>query len=81
MKFRGKIIIKLKESIKDVRGITIEDAAKDFLNRSFNIRTGAYYEFSLEAQTQKEAKELVNKIVDELLCNPITEFSEILWEN
>ena len=80
MEFRGKITVKLKNSIKDVRGITIEDAVKSNFGSNFKVRTGTYYEFSFEAENKLQAEEKVQRITEELLCNPITEISEILWE-
>lgn len=80
MKFKGKIIVKLKSSIKDVRGITIEEAVKSSFQCEIKIRTGSFYEFSFEAENKTQAEKRVKMITEELLCNPITEVSEILWE-
>ncbi len=78
--YKGHIIIKLKDSIKDVRGLTLEESIKSSFNESFKFRTGEFYEFSLIAETKEEAKKKVNKIIEELLRNPITEVSELVWE-
>ncbi len=78
--FKGQIIVKLKDSIKDVRGLTLEEAVKSSFNESFKFRTGTVYDFSLLAETKEEAQKKVNKIIEELLCNPITEVSEVIWE-
>ncbi len=80
MEFRGKITVKLKNTIKDVRGITIESAVKNSFNYDFKVKTGNYYEFSIEAANRTQAKKRIKIITEEILCNPITEVSEILWE-
>ena len=80
MVYKGHIIVKLKDSIKDVRAITIEEAVKSSLGDDVKIRAGAFYEFSLSAKTKKEAETKINQVAEELLCNPITEVSEIVWE-
>ena len=78
--YKGQIIVKLKDSIKDVRGLTLEEAVKSSFNENFKFRTGEFYEFSLSAETKEDAEKKVNKIIEELLCNPITEVSEVIWE-
>ncbi len=77
--FKFKIATKLKEEIKDPKGIVIEDISKklEILN-SPKIKAGKYYEISFEAKDKQEADEKIKLLAVDILTNPIIETFEVI---
>ena len=78
MKFSATINIKLKQQIKDAKGeavsavlsrIGLEDKAK--------VRIGKIFELEVNAENEDAAKTKLNKIIFDVLMNPIVETYEI----
>ncbi len=78
MKFRASVNVKLKKQIKDAKGeavsavicrIGLEDEAK--------VRIGKLFELEINADNEDMAKTKLDKIICDVLINPIVETYEI----
>lgn len=79
MKFKAKIIVKLKDKIKDSKGEAVSAVLKRIgLEEEANVRIGKVFEFEITAKTEDGAKFKLNEIMKEVLVNPVVETSEIL---
>ena len=77
-KFFAKIIVKMKPSVKDIKGSTLKNAIESFMNvRDLSCTVGNYYELRFCAHNQVEALHEVEKISQELLSNEVIEAYEI----
>lgn len=77
-KFTAKVIVKLKSSVKDIKGLTIEQSVKNLINiDDLSCRVGNVYYFDFTANNQIEALHIVEKITREILSNDVIETYEI----
>ena len=77
-KFFAKIIVKMKPSVKDIKGSTLKNAIESFMDvRDLSCTVGSYYELRFCAHNQVEALHEVEKISQELLSNEVIEAYEI----
>ena len=76
--FVAKVVVKLKPSITDVRGLTLKRAIEAILPvKNLICRVGTSYSFEFDANDQVEALNLVELIAKDLLYNEVTEFFEV----
>ncbi len=72
---KAKVYVTLKPGVLDPQGKAIHHSVEllGFQNIS-DIRQGKYFEIELDGNLSvSEAKELVSKIADEVLANPVIE--------
>jgi phosphoribosylformylglycinamidine (FGAM) synthase PurS component len=78
-KFLAKIIVKMKPSVKDIKGDTLKNAVESFMSiKDLSCTVGSYYELKFCAHNQVEALHEVEKISRELLSNDVIETFEIV---
>lgn len=76
--FIAKVVVKLKPTIKDVRGQTLKNAVESLMGvENFVCRIGTCYHLQFDSNNQIEALNLVDKIASELLINEGTEIYEV----
>lgn len=76
--FGAKVIVKLKPTIKDIKGQTLKRAIESFIDiKNFSCTVGSSYYFTFDANNQVEALNLVEKISRELLTNEVSEIYEV----
>ena len=76
--FNAKIIVKLKDTIKDVKGLTLKGAVESLLPlQNLSCRVGNFYSLNFLAENEDEAKNYVDKIAQEILSNGVIETYEI----
>lgn len=79
MKYKAKIIVKLKEKIKDAKGEAISTVLKRInLENEANVRLGKVFEFEINATCIDEANSKLEEIIDKVLVNPVVETYEII---
>lgn len=80
--FNAKIRVMVKPAINDPESQTIEKA---LLMLGFNsisrVRTGKYFQVTLEAKTHSAAETLATEMCENLLANPVIEHFDLEIEN
>lgn len=75
----AKIVVRLKPAIKDIKGLTLKDAVDNILNvQDLQCKVGNYYNLCFYAENHSNAKDIVDKIAQEILSNDVIEMYEIL---
>ena len=80
MLYRYKVIVKLKNGIKDARGEAVSTVIKN-INSKYqcpNVSVGKYFEFDIEDIDADIAKKKGIDIIEEVFVNPILETYYIL---
>ncbi len=79
-KFKAVVNVKLKDTIKDVKAQTLEQAVHQLMPiKNIKCRVGTRYLIEFDANDKKEAEKIVRTIADEILSNSVIEEYEILW--
>ena len=77
--FCAKIVVKLKPTIKDIKGQTLKQAIDRILSvQDLQCNVGNYYSFCFYAESHTNAKEIIEKIAQEILSNDTIEMYEVL---
>lgn len=77
--YYAKIIVKIKPTVKDIKGETLKNAIESLMNvKNLSCAVGSYYELKFSAHNQVEALHYAEKISQELLSNEVIEAYEIL---
>lgn len=72
--FIGKVNITLKESVLDPQGQAVKKALHDLGEEQVqDVRIGKYIELKIQANSQREAEEKLEKYCKQLLVNPVIE--------
>lgn len=73
-RFRARVYVSLKPTVNDPEGITIAGALQSlgFANVK-GVRSGRYFQVSLEAKDRAKAEKLVDQMCARLLANPVIE--------
>ncbi len=72
------VYVSLKEGVLDPQGLTIKRALEDLGYKGINeVRSGKFYEITLDASSLSNGKKLVAEISSKLLANPVIETFEI----
>ena len=77
-KFSARIVIRMKPTVKDVKGLTLKRAIESYIpiqNLSCNV--GSVYFFEFDAENQTEALHQVEKIAQDILSNEVIETYEV----
>lgn len=79
-KFKAKVIVKMKPSVKDVKGETVKRAIQDYLPlENLSCNAGNVYYLTFDAQNEAEALHAVEKIAADILSNEVIEAYEIRY--
>ncbi len=71
---KAKVIIKLKDTILDPQGLTIQHALETLGYKNIeSLRSGKFFEIELNVEDKEKASEIVDEICKKLLANPVTE--------
>ncbi len=74
MNIKANIYISLKSNVSDPQGITIAQGLEQLGFQDISsVRAGKYIEVTITAPSIEQAENVVKKMCDELLCNPIIE--------
>ena len=77
-KFSAKVIVKMKPTVKDVKGLTLQHAIDSFMDvKNLSCNVGNVYFLEFDAISETEALHMVEKIAHELLSNEVIETYEI----
>jgi len=72
--FNAKLNVTLKKSVLDPQGQTVLDALHHLgFNDTEDLRVGKFFEVSLKAKDENEAKSQIANMCDKLLINPVIE--------
>lgn len=70
----ARITVKLKKGILDPEGAAISTVVSDLLGRELgDVRVGKYIEIDLLESDEAKARELIERICERTLANPVTE--------
>lgn len=79
-KFSAKVLVKMKPTVKDIKGQTLKRAIESFINiENLSCSVGSYYLLKFDANTEAEALHKVEKIAQEILSNEVIETYEIKY--
>ncbi|MEN3186469.1 MAG: phosphoribosylformylglycinamidine synthase subunit PurS [Atribacterota bacterium] len=74
MKYRGKIIVVLKEGVFDPQGVTIRNALHTLgYGEVGEVKTGKFFEVMMEEENLELARKRIQEMCDQLLVNPVIE--------
>ncbi len=74
MKYRGKVIVTLKDGVFDPQGVTIKNALHSLSFENVEeVKTGKFFEVLFYAESDAEAERLLKEMCHQLLANPIIE--------
>lgn len=74
MNIKANIYVSLKSSVSDPQGATIAQGLDQLGFQGISsVRAGKYLEVTITAPSVKHAENVVKKMCDDLLCNPIIE--------
>ncbi|HNW25986.1 MAG TPA: phosphoribosylformylglycinamidine synthase subunit PurS [Candidatus Gastranaerophilaceae bacterium] len=77
-KFCGKIIVKMKPDVKDIKGEALKQAVKSVVElHDLQCAVGNWYQISFCAKNQVEALKFIDKIAQDILSNEVIETYEI----
>ena len=77
--YTAHVRVTLRPSILDPEGKAIRQAVRDLgMPEIADVRTGSFFEVTVEAATEAEAEAVVRQACQKLLANPVTEDFEIL---
>jgi phosphoribosylformylglycinamidine synthase len=72
--FKASIKIKLKRTILDPQGKTIEHALETLgYDKISDVRVGKYIELGIDAGDEDEARRILDEICEKFLSNPVIE--------
>lgn len=78
--FKAKVIVKMKPSVKDVKGETVARAVRCYLPlENLSCSVGSVYYLKFDAQCEAEALHTVEKIAADILSNEVIETYEIRY--
>jgi phosphoribosylformylglycinamidine synthase len=78
MRFTASVEIRLRAGIADPEGATVERALPVLgFTEIADLRAGKMFRFSVEAETEDEAKAQAEQLADRLLANPVIEESYV----
>ena len=73
-KYQARIYVTLRPSVLDPAGVAVESGIKQLGYKGVEkVRIGKYIELMLSASNEKQAREQLDYICDQLLANPVIE--------
>jgi len=77
-KFSARIVIRMKPTVKDVKGLTLKRAIESYMPiENLSCHVGSVYFVEFDAENQTEALHEVEKIAQDILSNEVIETYEI----
>jgi len=74
IKYRAKIFVTLRPSVLDPAGVAVQSGLKQMeYNNVENVRIGKYIELNITSDSEKSARQGLDKICDQMLANPVIE--------
>lgn len=71
---KAKIIVRLKDTILDPQGKTIQHALETLGYKDIeSLRSGKFFEINLNTDNEEKAKTIIDEICRKILSNPVTE--------
>ncbi|RLF14233.1 MAG: phosphoribosylformylglycinamidine synthase, purS protein [Thermoprotei archaeon] len=70
MKFKAKVLVKLKPGLTDAEGLATLESLKDLGFKVLDVKVGKHYDIVLEALNLEEARRQVDLMCRRLLANP-----------
>lgn len=77
MKFKAKVVVKLKPGFFDPEGEAAKEALNDLGYQVYSVRVSKLYSIELEASSIDSAKKLVDEMCRRLLANPTKDLYEV----
>jgi phosphoribosylformylglycinamidine synthase len=75
---KAKVIVRLKDGVLDPQGQTIQRSLNKMGHEVTGLRQGKYFEIEFDdLQDESAVRKQVEKIAQDVLCNPIIETFEI----
>ena len=80
MLYKYKVIVKLKNGIKDAKGEAVSSIINrlNLFSQNSNVHVGKYFEFEVQANDNIQAEKIAVDIIEEVFINPILETYEIV---
>lgn len=79
MLYKYKVIVKLKDGIKDAKGEAVSNVLKhDSYSLNPDVHVGKYFEFNVEANDDINASLKSINIIEDVFINPILETYHII---
>lgn len=80
-KFCAKIVVNIKPTIKDIKGLTLKQAVENLITvENLTCTVGSFYTLNFSANNEAEAQEIAEKIAQEILSNEVIETYKITLE-
>ena len=71
--YLAKCFVSLKPTVNDPAGITIRGALTSLGFATESVRSGKYFQVTLQAESAERAKEEAERMCSRLLANPVIE--------
>ena len=79
---KAKVYVTLKPSVLDPQGKAIHHSVESLGYRSISdIRQGKYFEVTLDAATESDARAAAEKLAKDVLANPVIEDYRVEMES
>ena len=80
MLYKYKVIVKLKNGIKDAKGEAVSSIINrlNLFSQNANVHVGKYFEFEVQANDNIQAEKIAVDIIEEVFINPILETYDIV---
>ncbi len=72
-RFLAKVYVSLKPTVNDPEGLTIASALESLGFDVEGVRSGRYFQVTLDARDEQQAKKQVDEMCSRLLANPVIE--------
>lgn len=74
IKYQAKIFVTLRPSVLDPAGVAVQSGLKQMeYNNVDNVRIGKYIELMITSDSEKSARQDLDKICNQMLANPVIE--------
>lgn len=74
IKYKAKIFVTLRPSVLDPAGVAVQSGVKQMgYNNVEQVRIGKYIELTITSNSEKSARQDLDKICDQMLANPVIE--------
>ncbi len=74
IKYQAKIFVTLRPSVLDPAGVAVQSGLKQMeYNNVEQVRIGKYIELMITSDSEKSARQDLDKICDKMLANPVIE--------
>ncbi len=78
MKYKAEVKVTLKNGVRDPQGSAVDTVLRRTgLEDSANVQVGKYFTLTVTADNDKDAKNKLDEICNDVLSNPVLEGYEI----